>query len=158
MIRREYDVVLCHNMRWMHFTSGAYYCSNSKIFNHMQSCIIHKNNISIFLIIKVTKCWNSHDDTFNNNFNMFLHLWKDWDKISLCLISLFRDSLCAFVLLVLFVCWRCYCWEFSCKFFPARGGLTVYNHLKSFFKILFLRFLSILSNVICDLESMLLSI
>ena len=57
----------------MHFQNGAYDILNSRIFNHLQSCATHKNNIIVsFLIMKVTKCWNSQVDTFNNNKHKFL--------------------------------------------------------------------------------------
>ena len=66
--KRKYDVILYPNAWTMHFTTGSSHISNSRISNHMQSCVIHTNNIIFsFLIIKVTECWNSHVNTINSN-------------------------------------------------------------------------------------------
>ena len=73
----------------MCFTSGAFQIPKSRKCNHVQSYVIHQNNIKFsFLMTKVTKCWNFQFDTFNNtkykfleNFTMFLHLWKTETKL-----------------------------------------------------------------------------
>ena len=68
--KREYDAILYHNMRMMHFSSGVYHISNSIMFNHTQSCVIHTNNIIFSFLTR----WNSHVDTINNS--KYKHLTK----------------------------------------------------------------------------------
>ena len=87
---REFDVTLMHDMWIMCFTTGTFQIAKSRKHNHMKFFVIHQNDIkSSFLMIKVTKYQNLLVDTFNNTkyrflwkLTMFLHLWKNWYKIS----------------------------------------------------------------------------
>ena len=66
--KREFNVILINDIWLMCFTTGAFQIPKSRKCDHIQSCVIHQNSIRFsFLMTKVTKCWNLHVDTFNNN-------------------------------------------------------------------------------------------
>ena len=43
--KREFDIILIHDVSMMCFTNGAFQISSGRIYNHMQSCVMHQNNI-----------------------------------------------------------------------------------------------------------------
>ena len=88
--KKEFDVILMHDVWMMCFTTDTFQIPKSRKYNHVQPCAIRKKDIKFFfLMTKVTKCRicmliRSIITNINSveNFTMFLHLWKNWDKIS----------------------------------------------------------------------------
>ena len=79
--KQKYDVILCHNMRMMHFTTGGYHISNRRIFHYSvvhkilsYSLFDHKSEIHMLIHAIITNI------STQKNINMFFHLWKDWHK------------------------------------------------------------------------------
>ena len=71
--KREFDVIVMHDMWMMGFATGAFQILQSRKWNQMQSCVLHQNDIKFsFLMTNMTKCWNSNVDTFNNNKYKFI--------------------------------------------------------------------------------------
>ena len=73
--KREFDVTLMHDMWMMCFTTGTFQMTKSRKYHHMQSFVMHQNDIKFsFPMVKVTKYGNLHVDTVNNTKYRFL--WK----------------------------------------------------------------------------------
>ena len=86
----EFDIILMYNTGLHVIAFSAFRNLKSTSFKTHHTHAVYQNNIKFaFLMTKVTNCWNLHVDTFSNtkykffkNFTMFLHFWKNWDKIS----------------------------------------------------------------------------
>ena len=105
--KREFDVILIHGLWMMCLTTGAFRIPKSRKDNHIQSCVIHQNDIIFFfLIAKVTKCWNLHVDTFNNNKYKFRVRLRQNESIFMIFIGIFDG--CALI-------WWFWCWWMPSK-------------------------------------------
>ena len=66
--KRKFDVILMYNT-WFHviiFSAFRNLKNTSRKTHHSRT--VYQNNIKVsFPITKMTKCWNLHVDTFNNN-------------------------------------------------------------------------------------------
>ena len=90
--KREFDVILMYNTRLHVILFSAFMNLKNASCKTHHARSVHEINIKfVFLMTKATKCWHLHVDTFNNikykflvKLIIFLHSWKNWDKISLC--------------------------------------------------------------------------
>ena len=89
--KREYDVIFMHSTRLYAIKNSASRIVISTICKmHHYHIVIQNNIIFSFLIIKVTRCWNSHVDRLNNTKYKFLvKLQHVFGKIETKLVTFF---------------------------------------------------------------------